>query len=342
GDVASALTVGSLAAGQSLSLAYSRDDERQADQVGLKYLNDSGYTGDGLLKVLKKIKETQWYGDLIPDYLKTHPGTDERIIYISNRSEKPTPVDPAIRKRQVQDFQRAKIRLMALYGDTGNAAARFNALLEKDPGDASAHLGYGLLAERTGDRNAAKSFLKKALEKQAFDPYLLTDLGRIYFKNGEFESALKTLKSAAGIGPDIPETLLALGRTQLAMGMAPEAERSIRKILNDRPNHLPAIYELSKVYGEQGKMAHAHYHLAHFYAEIGNLRKAMLNLKQAKKQATEPEIKEKIEAAIKKTDPDFKKLQKKQKEQREQQEQEQEQQRQQQSRRRQQGQRQQR
>jgi len=54
GTAANAISIGSVAASQSASLAYSRENERQADQVGLKYMTKAGYSGKGLLMVLKK------------------------------------------------------------------------------------------------------------------------------------------------------------------------------------------------------------------------------------------------------------------------------------------------
>ena len=51
-----ALTIGSAAAGQAATLAYSRTDETQADQVGLIYLQNAGYSGRGLVSALKRIR----------------------------------------------------------------------------------------------------------------------------------------------------------------------------------------------------------------------------------------------------------------------------------------------
>jgi predicted Zn-dependent protease len=58
----SALGVGSMAAGQSMALAFSREDEMQADQLGMECLRKAGYTGAGLLSVLGKIRSKQWFG----------------------------------------------------------------------------------------------------------------------------------------------------------------------------------------------------------------------------------------------------------------------------------------
>jgi predicted Zn-dependent protease len=61
-EAANAVTVGTLAAGQSVALAYSRDDESEADQIGLEYLNRAGYSSQGLLAVLNKMRSRQWFG----------------------------------------------------------------------------------------------------------------------------------------------------------------------------------------------------------------------------------------------------------------------------------------
>ena len=56
GDASQAVTQGSAAAAATAELSYSRENEIQADQLGLIYLKDAGYGGDGLLKILKKMR----------------------------------------------------------------------------------------------------------------------------------------------------------------------------------------------------------------------------------------------------------------------------------------------
>ena len=55
GEAGSAVTMGSMAGGQSAELSYSRENEIQADQNGLKFITEAGYSVSGLLKILKKI-----------------------------------------------------------------------------------------------------------------------------------------------------------------------------------------------------------------------------------------------------------------------------------------------
>jgi len=85
GSAAGAVVMGSAAAGQSVSLAYSREDEAQADQLGMKFLTDAGYNADGLIVILKKIRARQWFDSKdIPTYLLTHPAVENRIAYIDS------------------------------------------------------------------------------------------------------------------------------------------------------------------------------------------------------------------------------------------------------------------
>ncbi len=85
GEATQAVTRGSAAAAQTAELSYSRENEIQADQLGLNYLADAGYSGEGLLKVLKKMRSKQWFDSKqVPTYLMTHPAVDDRIAYLDS------------------------------------------------------------------------------------------------------------------------------------------------------------------------------------------------------------------------------------------------------------------
>jgi len=63
-----------------LFLKYSRDDERQADDLGLRYLYRAGYDPRpmaGMYTVLERISDAQGGSD-IPTYLLTHPRPENR------------------------------------------------------------------------------------------------------------------------------------------------------------------------------------------------------------------------------------------------------------------------
>lgn len=63
-----------------LDLHYSRADESQADEFGLKFMTQAGYTPEGMLGVMQVLLETERAnGGHPPEFMMTHPLTQERI-----------------------------------------------------------------------------------------------------------------------------------------------------------------------------------------------------------------------------------------------------------------------
>ena len=306
GDVASALTIGSIAAGQSVFLAYSREDEQQADEVGIKAQIGAGYPVEGLVSMLKKIKAKDIYGSDIPSYLGTHPGVDDRIVYLSRyiKSEaKPVPLP----KMSADAFNRMHTRVLAFYGDSGNAASRFEAMAEKTPESFLPDYGLGLLAFRKGNLKEAIAYLKKALEKNAFDSYLLADLGQDYFQEGDYPAAQKILESAVSMDSKNLESRLLLGQTRLAQGDFSEAQSIFERLIVDDPGYAKALKSLGEAFDKQGRAAEAFYYLGLSYLKTNDVEKAVFNLKRAQREVTEEGLQKKIDDALKKVEIEGKK-----------------------------------
>ncbi|MBA3018440.1 MAG: M48 family metalloprotease [Desulfobacteraceae bacterium] len=299
GTASSALTLGSVAAGQSISLAYSREDEIQADQIGLKCLNKTGYSGSGLLTMLKKIRSKQWFGpEEIPTYLTTHPASEDRIVYIGSwleDSEKPSGqvfnIDP-------YDFQITHARFVSTHGEESLVLKKFETRIAECPSDPIALYGYGLILARTGNFKDAEINLKKALEKRAFDPNILRDLGKIYFLDGHYEEAFKILKTSLNIAPDDIEGLFFLGRTYTGLGMFRDAENTFEKLIEKDPDYNQALYFLGDAYGKHGRLEDAHYYLGLYYKNEGNFKNAEFHLNKALK-TDDPDKKLKIKEMLK-------------------------------------------
>ena len=212
GQAAGALTMGSVAAGQSASLSFSRENEIQADQVGMVYLTEAGYTGVGLLSVLNKIRAKQWYGsDQVPTYLMTHPAVEDRLAYIDTYLVSRKKDNKTIQPVNTEAFRLVHARLLALYGDEKVALSTFETALKSDTADAITYYGYGLALARAGKNEQAVTALKKALETDAFNPIFLAGLGRVYFLDRRYQEALTTLASALSLNPQEPEALFFLG-----------------------------------------------------------------------------------------------------------------------------------
>jgi predicted Zn-dependent protease len=296
GEAASAVTMGSMAAGQSAELAYSREDEMQADQFGLEFLTKAGYSASGLLKILKKIRSKQWFGsEQIPTYLMTHPAVEDRITYIGSwlenydNTSKPIPLVSPV------EFQRIHTRVETRFGDKQIVLSRLQSEVTRNPQDPLAHYRYGLILARVGKRQDAIEQMRKALTKRAFDAYILKDLGYIYFLDGQYAQALKTLGSACGMLPKDPECQFYLGRTQLEMGQFDQATENFLNIIQQHPQFTPAYYYLGQSMGKQQNLGDAHYYLGVYHLRKRDLKAAQIQLQLALKHNKDPEKRSQIE-----------------------------------------------
>jgi predicted Zn-dependent protease len=294
---ANALTLGSVAAGQSFTLAYDRADERQADEIGLGILRKAGYNGIGLVTSLKKMRSKQWFGSSqIPTYLTTHPGSEERMGYIDTwleKHKKPiTPVNP-------YPFDRAHTQLVALYGDEAMAQQKFQSEVNKHPDNPLGHYGYALVLEREGDRKDAVEQLKAALAQKGFDPYMLKDIGRLYFMEGDYRQAFSILDGASSIISNDPEALYYLGRTQVELGHLTDAVATFEKLIENHQDYTQAFYALGETYYKLGKAGYSHYYLGMYYKNKSDFKTAAFHLQKALETMSDPGKKADIEKLLK-------------------------------------------
>ncbi|OQY51920.1 MAG: Zn-dependent protease [Desulfobacteraceae bacterium 4572_89] len=300
GDAAKALTMGSMAAGQSSMLAYTRENETEADEKAILFLKQVGYNPKGLLSGLTKLRESDYRGvEGIPDYFKTHPGTGKRIIHIAgiltdytpDKDKKPTP--------DTFDFEMVKYRLMGLYGDLTKSFNNVENKLEKEPENPALHYGIGLLYARKNQRDLAIFHLQKALSIKIFDPMILVELGRIYIHQGRYEKALDLLQ---GITEDPVLEILAkyyMAIAQIESGNLISAEKNLKQVLALEEEAYPrAYYHLANIMSQEKNQAMSHYYLGIYYDETRKLKNASHHLKKAVETLNNPEIKKDAEKRL--------------------------------------------
>ena len=84
-----AATRGMSIAAQAAQLAYARQDELEADRLGVRYLKAAGFDPKGMLSFLEKLHEIDLSkpqylprGVVRPHYAMTHPYVPERIVVV--------------------------------------------------------------------------------------------------------------------------------------------------------------------------------------------------------------------------------------------------------------------
>ena len=300
-DAAQGVTKGSQAAGAAAELSYSRDNEIQADQLGLIYLTDAGYGGEGLLKILRKMRTKQWFDtEQVPTYMRTHPAIDDRIVYLDGQIAATPQADKAGSPKAPDEFVRAHTYLITRYGDENLVLKHLQTEVKKYPQDAMAHYRYGLILARVGRKDEAIAHLRTAMEKRALDPYILRDVGRVYYMDGQYQQSLKMLITAHNRIPDDAECGLYLGQTYMEMELFDEASPVLQEVVKKHPGYTQAYFILGQSLGKQGNLGDAHYYLGVYHTRKGDSKNAVLQYRQALKYVKDPERRAKIEERLKK------------------------------------------
>lgn len=292
GAAASAITAGSMAAGQSLTLAYTRENEVQADQIGLPKINDAGYSSAGLLDSMEKIRAKQWFGpNQVPTYLLTHPANEERMSYIKawvDDHEKNKSFKGA---SDAAAFKRIRARISALYGDPNLVIKQFETKRAANPGDESLIYGQALAWWRLGEYDKAMESMRTLLKKNAFDPDYMRDTGIIQFSKGDYDAAYAALSMNGRNEPDALRSLY-LARTCIAREKYPEAEKLLSVLVKDRKNYPDAFFYMAEASEKMGKNGYSHYYLGVYESMMGRPKQAVFHLDKARPAiAGNPEMK---------------------------------------------------
>jgi predicted Zn-dependent protease len=307
GAAASGMMLGSAATGASTQLAFSRDNEMQADQLGLKFLADAGYGSEGLQKVLKKIRSKQWFSkEQIPTYMMTHPAIEDRIAYVGSWIEDHKGKTPPVQKTNPAEFERIQTRLIVEYNDASAELSRLEQILQREPGNTLARYRYGLVLGRSNRTTEAIAELKAVLARNAFNPYMLRDLGKVYFMGGQLDAAFSALDSARSMIPEDPDTLFFLGRTQQELGRSAEAVALYTAVIQKTPDYRDAYYFLGQNLGQQGALADAHYYLGIYHLRARDFKTAATQFRQSLRNSDAPEKRERAERLLKQVEEEIK------------------------------------
>lgn len=297
GEAAGALMMGSMAAGTQAQLHYSRNDERQADQLGYKYMEESGFDPKGLISTLKKIEKNSWVrSDQIPTYLLTHPAGPERMSNLDAMIRGFSPKVPKEKANRFKDlFPMFQTVIKAKSLDPKDGEKLFAGELEKDPDSVSSHFGLGLVYIGMMEYTQAIRHLERALEEKSDFVPILTNLGTAYQLNGENDKAISLFVRAMRLSSEDRSIPYLLGVSYEKEERYEEAVSLFERLTFFRPVKDSVYEHLGMSYAGLQKMVHAHYNFGIYNKRIGQMDTATFHFQKALKlAANDPKMKEKI------------------------------------------------
>lgn len=302
-DLGTVLAIGSQAASAHAYLKYSRDDEQEADQVGMNYLVAAGYAPNGLVQAFETMRRLKWMqgGGDIPTYLSTHPGLEERMSYLKDRI-KLLPKDVQHRKNRDEAFKRAQVLVRARYTDPKNAVSYFRKLGDKMT--CLDKLGLAIALSRSlDDVSQAKPAFEAALACGGNDPLVLRETGRFYLKIRDFAQAKKLLEAALAQNPKDIDANFEYGRMLAQEGNYKAAIAYLDQVRMRVPENSEIRTIYAQALGQAGDVFHAYLNLTYAAIYANNPEQVKFQMQKTKSAAkTDADRRElaKLEETLKK------------------------------------------
>jgi beta-barrel assembly-enhancing protease len=259
-------------------LNFTRDNEREADRVGLQLLEQAGFDPRGMAVFFERLQRaTRVQESSMPSYLRTHPLNYERIADIQNRTD-------ALGYKQVPDsleFQLIRAKLKAWLEPPHEALAFFEASLAERKFLSEAAARYGLVVSRmrTRDYKRARAdleSLRKLVPANALVDTLTCEFGVNAYGAEKtlpcYREALKSYPSYRALVYGYADALLVSGRPEPALKLV---EERLQVISDDY-----RLYQLqARANAALNRRLAQHRAQAEAYVRLGNLTAAVEQLR---------------------------------------------------------------
>lgn len=266
-----------LATAQAVSiqsqLNFTRENEREADRIGLDILTDANFDPHGLSSFFGRLQRTnRLYDNNAPDYLRTHPLNSQRIADMDGRVEKM----PYKQVRDSNEFHFIRARLIAMEDIPEVAVKRFQDQIrqKRTPLEAASHYGLALALARQNNYDGASKEVALAIKKVE-SPMLLNLRAELMTKAGNPSQALQHYQSALALYPQYKPLVYGYGQSLIIAGKSQEALSFITTQTNLWPEDSRLWKLLARTHATLGHKLASHSAEAEAMAAEGNLPAAL-------------------------------------------------------------------
>ncbi len=258
------------------ALAFSRDEERIADNLGMELMARAGLAPDAFVEVFEQMRDITGAAEskINPNRIN-HPLTSERLKnvreYIASH--------PGKYKRAGYDTEYALVRAKL----TGYLSPGARTRDQYPMSDTSSPAIYARAISnmQAGDLAAARTGAQTLIKRNGKNPYFYELLGDIEYQSGDYDASIEAYGQAIALAGDAPQIQTAMAVALSARGTDGDAERATEMCLraNLREPSPLAYWVLARTY-EGGR---ADWARAEYYLMQGDVRSAKKYARRARK-----------------------------------------------------------
>ncbi len=258
---------------------FTRANEYEADRIGIGFLAAAGFDPNAMPDFFETLgRRSGLSGIGIPEFLRTHPVTGNRIAESRDRASllKPSVLPEAA----AYTFVRERVRVLGAPSGS-DLRPYYAALADRSPLNAAQRYGEALARLGAGDRERAASALVELTASQPQSPMLQAALGQALFAAGQPALARQTLKRALNIAPrNIPLTIR-YAEVLLQTGSPKEAHEVLLDLFNNVPPTPEQIRLTALAASSAGDTGDAYYYMGEYHIASGELMNAVKQLELA-------------------------------------------------------------
>jgi len=283
GDAGMAGLAATQAAAQDSALRYSRTNEQEADRVGMQTLVDAGFDPHAAPSMFERMMQASRYSstERIPEFLRTHPLSENRIADTRNRARQYPKEEPSVSL----DYQLMRARVANELATTPEEAVqKFRGELEGTPRSAEAAT-YGLVLALTAAGKPDEAALEldgiwsKSPERIE---YIIAD-AEIDMARNQPGKAIRALADRLKLTPGNHPLTMTYARALMMDEQPHIAEEVLQAQSKLKPNDPGLWYLLAEVEGLSGNIIGLHQSRAEYFILNGNLDQAQKQLQYALK-----------------------------------------------------------
>lgn len=263
---------------------FTRDNEKEADRVGMQTLANSSYDPRSMPTFFERLQQsTRYYGKGVPEFLRTHPVSESRIADTRGRAE----VYPYRHYPDSMGYLLTKAKLYAISTHNKEESIKRFAALEQQgtlEQRAVARYGTGLVHLKNLQYQAASEIFQQLAKQYPNQPQYISALARTALENREFDKANDLFAKATQTFPNDDAIKIEYTRSLLKSGK-PEQAKLVLNSLSHEQKDRPFFYQsLAQIYADLGQVAESHRYMAEHYFASGLTDDAILQIRLAKQE----------------------------------------------------------
>jgi predicted Zn-dependent protease len=277
-----------IASQQSSALAFSRQNEQEADRLGMQTLVSAGFDPSSMPRMFSRLMQSQRFDtNRLPEFLLTHPVSQSRIADALNRSSQlPTPRKP---DQDSIDFLLAKTRIAVHYTENQRTLLQnYQRNVEQSPTPINLY-GYMVTAYNNGQVQLAEAQFNRLPSNWKRHPSVLISKADGLIENRQYDNAISILKRLNDDYPDTYTVMKYLAKAYFNSGKTQDAIREMQVLTRKSPNDVDNWYLLSEAYGQAGQTMNVHFTRIEYFLLTGQTDRADQQIRYAKRDSDKSE-----------------------------------------------------